>query len=426
MSNILNQTKGYLDSNKWNSQDTTWMLGLFGTAIGAGVLFLPINAGIGGLIPLLITTLLAYPITFFAHRAFARFILSSSKPESGITGVILEYWGANASRIFNLIYFWAIYTILLLYAVAVTNTVESFITHQLHLVPPPRALLSFILICILLFIVRFGQDITVKVMSILVYPFIISLIFMAIWLIPHWNTTVFESFTLTSSNHNNIWMTLWMIFPVLVLSFNHYPIISPFVVKQRKIYGELEADKKCSQIQRYGYILMVCVVMFFVYSCILSLSPQDLASAKEQNISILSYLANHFDTPVIAWAAPLIAFIAIMKSFLGHYIGAHETLTDIISDQCQRKEINLSKGTVDKIIFIFMILTCWFIAYKNPSILDIIVSISGPTGAILVLLLPMYAIHKIPSLAPYRNKVSNIFVTLIGVITVSAIFYGLV
>ncbi|MDO7209500.1 aromatic amino acid transport family protein [Acinetobacter nosocomialis] len=426
MSKILNQTKGFLDSNKWNSQDTTWMLGLFGTAIGAGVLFLPINAGIGGLIPLLITTLLAYPITFFAHRAFARFILSSSKPESGITGVILEYWGTTASRIFNLIYFWAIYTILLVYAVAVTNTVESFLIHQLHLVAPPRALLSFILICILLFIVRFGQDITVKVMSILVYPFIISLIFMAIWLIPHWNTAIFENFTLTSSNHNNIWMTLWMTFPVLVLSFNHYPIISPFVVKQRKTYGEIEVDKKCAQIQRYGYILMVCVVMFFVYSCILSLSPQDLASAKEQNISILSYLANHFDTPVIAWAAPLIAFIAIMKSFLGHYIGAHETLTDIITDQCQRKEINLSKGAVDKIIFIFMILSCWFIAYKNPSILDIIVSISGPTGAILVLLLPMYAIHKIPSLAPYRNKVSNIFVTLIGVITVSAIFYGLV
>jgi len=73
-----------------------------------------------------------------------------------------------------------------------------------------------------------------------------------------------------------------------------------------------------------------------------------------------------------------------------------------------------------------MILTCWLIAYKNPSILDIIVSISGPTGAILVLLLPMYAIHKIPALSPYRNKLSNVFVTIIGIITVSSIFYSFV
>jgi serine transporter len=31
----------------WSRQDTTWMLGLFGTAIGAGTLFLPINAASG-------------------------------------------------------------------------------------------------------------------------------------------------------------------------------------------------------------------------------------------------------------------------------------------------------------------------------------------------------------------------------------------
>ncbi|KAB1854576.1 septum formation initiator [Acinetobacter tandoii] len=426
MSIQFDKSQKALDVNKWNSQDTTWMLGLFGTAIGAGVLFLPINAGLGGLIPLLIVTLLAFPITYYAHRAFARFIMSSSRPEAGITGVILEYWGETASRIFNLIYFWAIYTILLLYAVAVTNTVESFIQHQLHLTPPPRALLAFLLITSLLLIVRLGQDLTVKVMSILVYPFIASLIFMACWLIPHWNGSVFDTLTITSNTKSNIWMTLWMTFPVLVLSFNHYPIISPFVVKQRQTYGELCADKKCAQIQKYGYILMVVVVMFFVYSCVLSLSPQDLALAKEQNISILSYLANHFQTPVIAWFAPLIAFIAIMKSFLGHYIGAHETMTQIIIDEAKKRNHALKHQSVNKIIFIFMILTCWFVAYKNPSILDIIVSISGPTGAILVLLLPMYAIRKIPALSPYRNKASNIFVTVIGIITVSAIFYSLV
>lgn len=35
----------------WRKTDTMWMLGLYGTAIGAGVLFLPINAGVGGMIP---------------------------------------------------------------------------------------------------------------------------------------------------------------------------------------------------------------------------------------------------------------------------------------------------------------------------------------------------------------------------------------
>ena len=37
--------------SSWRKSDTTWTLGLFGTAIGAGVLFFPIRAGFGGLIP---------------------------------------------------------------------------------------------------------------------------------------------------------------------------------------------------------------------------------------------------------------------------------------------------------------------------------------------------------------------------------------
>lgn len=52
-------------SSTWRKTDTMWMLGLYGTAIGAGVLFLPINAGIGGLIPLIIMAIIAFPMTFF-------------------------------------------------------------------------------------------------------------------------------------------------------------------------------------------------------------------------------------------------------------------------------------------------------------------------------------------------------------------------
>ena len=55
-----------------NKADVVWMLGLYGTAIGAGVLFLPINAGVGGLWPLVAMLILALPLTFFAHRGLAR------------------------------------------------------------------------------------------------------------------------------------------------------------------------------------------------------------------------------------------------------------------------------------------------------------------------------------------------------------------
>ena len=86
-----------------------------------------------------------------------------------------------------------------------------------------------------------------------------------------------------------------------------------FAVAKREEYGQ-DAERKCSRILGFAHIMMVLTVMFFVFSCVLSLSPENLAEAKAQNISILSYLANHFNAPVIAWMAPIIAMIAITKS----------------------------------------------------------------------------------------------------------------
>ena len=63
----------------------TWALSLFGTAVGAGVLFLPINAGMGGFWPLIIMTILVGPMTYLAHRGLARFVLSSKNPGQDIT-----------------------------------------------------------------------------------------------------------------------------------------------------------------------------------------------------------------------------------------------------------------------------------------------------------------------------------------------------
>ncbi len=89
----------------WRKTDTMWMLGLYGTAIGAGVLFLPINAGVGGMIPLIIMAILAFPMTFFAHRGLTRFVLSGKNPGEDITEVVEEHFGIGAGKLITLLYF---------------------------------------------------------------------------------------------------------------------------------------------------------------------------------------------------------------------------------------------------------------------------------------------------------------------------------
>ena len=410
---------------EWNKHDTVWMLSLYGTAIGAGTLFLPIGAGLNGIWPLIIMALLAFPMTYYSHRALCRFVLSGSSLQNDITDVVEEHFGPLAGKMLTSLYFFAIYPILLMYSVAITNTTESFLINQMGVGAPPRALLAIILILALMAVVRFGQDIIVKSMSVLVYPFASILFILSLYLIPHWNNAIFQqSNSLQANGGHGLLMTLWLIIPVMVFSFNHSPIISSFAVSQKQRYGK-QAEERSSVIMKYSHLLMVFSVMFFVFSCVFSLSPQDLMQAKQQNISILSYLANHFHTPTIAYIAPLIAFVAISKSFLGHYLGAKEGLSGIIIKSLKSSGKTINKNTLQRGIELFMIFTCWIVATINPNILKMIETLGGPVIALLLFIMPMYAITKVPAMKKYSHQLSNIFITIIGIISISAIIYGL-
>ncbi|QHC99667.1 HAAAP family serine/threonine permease [Pseudomonas sp. S04] len=404
----------------WSKHDSTWMLGLYGTAIGAGTLFLPINAGVGGFWPLLVLAVLAFPMTFFAHRGLTRFVLSGRSGD--ITEVVEEHFGVGAGKLITLLYFFAIFPILLVYSVALTNTLGSFMEHQLHITPPPRAVLSLVLILGLMAIVRCGQGVIVKAMSVLVYPFVAALLLLALSLIPNWNGAFFASAS-EGMPLPVFFKTLWLAIPVMVFSFNHSPIISAFAVDQKRRYGA-QAEAKSSGILAVAHSMMVLTVMFFCFSCVLALSPADLAAAKAQNISILSYLANHFQTPVIAYAAPLIALVAITKSFLGHYIGASEGFQGLIVKSLRGRGRVMSANWLNRATALFMILSCWTVATFNPSILGMIETLGGPVIACLLFLMPMYAIRRVPSLRKYSGQVSNVFVVVIGLIALSAIIYS--
>ncbi|WP_215778862.1 HAAAP family serine/threonine permease [Paludibacterium sp. B53371] len=414
----------------WTRHDTTWMLGLYGTAIGAGTLFLPINAGIGGLWPLLFMCLLALPLTYFAHRGLSRFVLSGSTRDGDITEVVEEHFGLTAGKLITLLYFFAIYPILLVYSVAITNTVLSFLNHQLGIDVgsglSTRAVFSLALILGLMSVVRLGGAFIVKAMSILVYPFVCALMLLALYLIPNWSTAVItQSGSLGDAlGHGSFWHTLWLVIPVMVFSFNHSPIISSFAVDQKRLHHD-NPDAAANRTLLRAHLLMVLSVMLFVFSCVFSLTPADLMMAKEQNISILSYLANHFQNPMIAWMAPLIAMIAISKSFLGHYLGAKEGMNGLMLKALRQRGKTVSPARLDRYTAIFMIITCWAVATFNPSILGMIETLGGPVIALLLFLMPMYAIRKVPAMRRYAGQPSNVFVVVIGLIAISAIFYKL-
>ncbi|WP_139708781.1 threonine/serine transporter TdcC [Aeromonas allosaccharophila] len=423
------------NTRTWRKSDTTWGLGLFGTAIGAGVLFFPIRAGYGGLIPILIMMILAYPIAFYCHRALARLCLSGSNPSANITETVEEHFGKMGGVVITFLYFFAICPLLWIYGVTITNTFMAFWEHQLQLVPLNRGVVALGLLLLMAFVIYFGKDLMVKVMSYLVFPFIASLIVISLSLVPYWNSAVFDQVNLSEISmfgHDGILVTVWLGISIMVFSFNFSPIVSSFIVSKREEYehefGRDFTEKRCSKIISGASMLMVAVVMFFAFSCLFTLSPQNMAEAKAQNIPVLSYLANHFSSlagsksafaTTLEYAASIIALVAIFKSFFGHYLGTLEGLNGLIlrfGYQGDKNKVSLKK--LNMISMLFIMGSTWLVAYVNPNILDLIEAMGAPIIASLLCLLPMYAVCKTSALAKYKGQASNLFVTIIGVLTI--------
>ena len=98
----------------------------------------------------------------------------------------------------------------------------------------------------------------------------------------------------------------------MVFSFNHSPIISAFAVDQKRRYGQ-NADQRSSQILSRAHLLMVVMVLFFVFSCVLTLSPEQLAEAKPQvATSLLLLCVSKLSDPVrLATCRVVVAFLAL-------------------------------------------------------------------------------------------------------------------
>jgi serine transporter len=405
-----------VDQSRFKYKYFNMFLYLFCKAVGAGVLFLPIKAGAGGFWPLVILALIAAPMTWFAHKSLARFVLSSTKPESNITDTVEEHFGKTGANLISFAYFFAIFPIVLIYGVGITNTVDSFMVNQMGIESLPRWILSGGLILAMTAGVVFGKELMLKVTSILVYPLVFLLLALSIYLIPDWNTSMMAVSPEWSSMPSIIWLSI----PLIVFSFNHSPIISQFTKEQRRKYGQ-SAVEKTDAITGGAALMLMGFVMFFVFSVVLSLSPEQLLLAKEQNISILSYLANEHESPMISLMGPIVAFTAITSSYFGHFLGAHEGLIGVIKCRTTASVKIIEKGSL-----VFIVLSTWVVAIVNPSILGMIEAVGAPMIAAILFLMPVFAMHKVPAMAKYKTTLPvQIFTVICGLAAISSVLYDI-
>lgn len=408
---------------KWEKSDSVWTMGLYATAVGAGTLFLPITVGSNSPVILLFILLLAFPLSYYSHRALSRFVLSSSHREGDITHVVGEHFGAKAGKLLMLVYLMAFYPIILVYSISITNAIQSFVVHQLGDAELPRGLLVLGVMLGLHLVLLAGKQIVVSAISMLALPMVAFLIGLSIYLLPQWSLSYFTESQAVDWRDPAFWKSLWLIVPVMVFSFSHAPIISSFSAAQKKRCQE-SADLRAKRIIKYSSMLICGSVLFFVVSCVMSLSQAEMALARTDNISVLSALANKFSNPLIAYVGPLIAILAMSKSFLGTSMGVSEGTVSMVSGACQGLGLSLKESTIARVSSVILFMVTAVITYLNPNVLDIIERVSGPLIAVILFLLPACSIYRLPVLKRYRGP-STLFVLVMGLLAISALIYDL-
>ena len=408
---------------KWEKSDSVWTMGLYATAVGAGTLFLPITVGSNSPVILLFILLLAFPLSYYSHRALSRFVLSSSHKEGDITHVVEEHFGARAGKLLMLVYLTAFYPIILVYSISITNAIQSFVVHQLGDAEIPRGLLVLGVMLGLHLVLLAGKQIVVSAISVLALPMVAFLLGLSIYLLPQWSLSYFSESQAVDWRDPAFWKSLWLIVPVMVFSFSHAPIISSFSAAQKKRCQE-SADLRAKRIIKCSSLLICGSVLFFVVSCVMSLSQAEMAQARIDNISVLSALANKFSNPLIAYVGPLIAILAMSKSFLGTSMGVSEGTVSMVNGACQGLGLSLREATIARVSSVILFVVTGVITYLNPNVLEIIEKVSGPLIAVILFLLPACSIYRLPALKRYRGA-STLFVLVIGLLAISALIYDL-
>lgn len=113
-------------ATKFDSVDIGWIVISIGMAIGAGIVFLPVQVGIMGIWVFLLSSIIGYPAMYLFQKLFIN-TLAEAKTCTDYPGVITGYLGKNWGVALGALYFIMLVIWVLVYSLAVTNDSSSYL-----------------------------------------------------------------------------------------------------------------------------------------------------------------------------------------------------------------------------------------------------------------------------------------------------------
>ncbi|AWK84274.1 amino acid permease [Photobacterium damselae] len=394
---------------KFDSVDIGWIVMSIGMAIGAGIVFLPVQVGVMGLWVFLLSSIIGYPAMYLFQKLFIN-TLAESKECTDYPGVISGYLGKNWGVALGILYFLMLVIWVLVYSLAVTNDSSSYL-HTFGITEGhlnQNAFYGLALICILAFIGSKGEKLLFKLSGFMAVTVLTLVGVMGVLLISRWDFNNIPAMGNMGTMIKDAIITL----PFTLTSILFIQSLSPMVISYRSHEKSIEVARyKASRAMTIAFSILFVVVFFFAISFTFAINQEQAHEAMQQNISALAIIAHYFPGSWATITGIVINIFAVVTSFFGVFLAFQEACRGLAMNLLQRKfeESQINRQLVNKLVTVFIILLAWSAVALNAPILSF-TSICSPIFGLVGCLIPAYLVYKVPSLHKYKGVATNLII----------------
>ncbi|MGJ7063276.1 hypothetical protein [Morganella morganii] len=386
----------------FDGTDAGWVIMSIGMAIGAGIVFLPVQVGLMGLWVFLLSSVIGYPAMYLFQRLFIN-TLAESPECKDYPSVITGYLGKNWGILLGALYFIMLVIWMFVYSTAITNDSASYfqtfgVTEGLLSDSPWYGL---ILICLLVAISSRGEKLLFKLSSFMVLTKLFIVAALGISMVGMWHLYNIGSLPPVGRLIKEAVITL----PFTLTSILFIQTLSPMVISFRNQNVNREVARfKALRAMNIAFIILFCTVFFYAVSFTLAMGHDEAVKAYQQNISALAIAAKFFPGGWVTVVSVMLNIFAVMTAFFGVYLGFREATQGIVMNILQRMmpAERINETLVKYGIMVFAVLLAWGAIILNAPVLSF-TSICSPIFGMVGCLIPAYLVYKVPMLHKYKG-----------------------
>jgi len=398
----------------FTSYDMGWVVLCIGMAIGAGIIYMPVQVGVKGIWVFVASVALSYPAVYWLQDLYLKTLTQTKSCES-YAEIITQYLGKNWGALLGIMYFLMLLTGILNYSMSLVNDSAVYLKsyHVTESVLSKTAWYPLILLVIVVLIANQGEKLLFRISGPMIAFKLGIIVFLGVVMLPYWSLSNISEFPPVFIFLRDVLLTL----PFTLFSILFVQILNPMNIAFRKVESDpVIASMRSVRATRIAYIILVVSVLFFAFSFSFSITKEEAASALEQNISALALASQIMPGNLVNILSVTLNIFAILTAFFSIYLGFKEAVMGLAVNIISRISgaSNVNRGLLSTVIVVSIVVFLWAWVSFDISVM-LLMQVSGPIFGLVACLIPFYLVAKVSALENLRSK-KNYYVAFYGVL----------